>query len=174
LVIVGGAPATGKTTLAERLAAGLALPVLTKDEIKERLADALGAGDRQRSRELGVATYTLLYGLAGRLLDAGIGIVLEANFHRDRSDAPLRDLAARSDACVVLCRIDAVTRRTRFAGRGVSGERHPVHLDTEILANEWSDDDSAFAIDVGTRRLIVDTSTGYAPPLDEIAAFVRG
>ena len=173
-MIVGGAPATGKTTLAERLGASLALPVITKDEIKERLADALGAGDRERSRELGAATYALLYGLAGRLLDAGVGLVLEANFHRDVANAPLRTLAARAEAVVVLCRTDPATRRRRFMQRGASGARHPVHLDAEILESEWTDDDSAFAIDIDTRRLVVDTTAGYAPLLEEIAAFVRG
>jgi predicted kinase len=173
LVVVCGAPATGKTTLAQRLAADLALPILTKDDMKERLADALGAGDRARSRELGGAAYTLLFAITGRLIDAGVGLVLEANFYRDRAETPLRDLAARCRATVVLCQTDAATRRARFARRGASGDRHAVHLDAEILASEWSDDDSAFAIDIGAPQLIVDTSAGYTPDLDEIRTFVR-
>ena len=56
IVLVNGAPASGKTTLSRRLAGDLGLPLLAKDAIKEVLYDTLGAPDRARSRELGGAT----------------------------------------------------------------------------------------------------------------------
>jgi predicted kinase len=43
-VLVSGAPATGKTTLAGPLAAALGFPLLAKDHIKETLHDALHDG----------------------------------------------------------------------------------------------------------------------------------
>ncbi len=46
-----------------------------------------------------------------------------------------------------------------------------MHLDEEILANEWSDDTSGFAIDIGCPRLVVDTSRGYAPEIRAIEVF---
>jgi hypothetical protein len=42
-VLVGGWPASGKSTLAQALAAELGLAYLSKDEVKESLVDALGA-----------------------------------------------------------------------------------------------------------------------------------
>lgn len=44
-VVVSGAPGTGKSTVAARLAADLRLPELSLDVIKETLADVLGCGD---------------------------------------------------------------------------------------------------------------------------------
>ena len=41
LVLVTGAPASGKTTLADRLGPALCLPVLSRDRLKALLADAL-------------------------------------------------------------------------------------------------------------------------------------
>jgi hypothetical protein len=41
LVLVTGAPGTGKTTLAVRLGRALTLPVLSRDSVKELLTDAL-------------------------------------------------------------------------------------------------------------------------------------
>ncbi|MEU4695174.1 AAA family ATPase [Actinoplanes sp. NPDC023714] len=55
-VLVGGWPASGKSTLARALAAELGIACLAKDEIKEALMDGLGApATVERSRELGVA-----------------------------------------------------------------------------------------------------------------------
>ncbi|MDQ2951006.1 MAG: AAA family ATPase, partial [Chloroflexota bacterium] len=177
LVIVCGAPGTGKTTLARHLAAALSCAILTKDDLKEALADELGSGDRERSRELGRLAYEQLFARAGAVLGAGAAhgadhrLVVEANFHRAASEPALRDLACGRDAVVIECVCDAKTRRERFAERRRRGARHPVHLDEEILANEWSDDTSGFAIDIGSPRLVVDTSRGYAPEMGAIEAF---
>lgn len=169
LVIVGGAPATGKTTLARELARRLHLAILTKDDIKESLADALGSGDRTRSRELGRAAYRVLFDVTARTLEAGTGVVLEANFYRDDSADELRRLARLGEAVIVLCRSDAATRRARFETRR---DRHPVHLDREILAHEWPDDDAKFALDLGVPRREVDTTRAADVDLDAIVAWI--
>ncbi|TMG67766.1 MAG: ATP-binding protein, partial [Chloroflexi bacterium] len=103
LILVGGAPGSGKTTLALQLAARLRVAVVTKDDIKESLAEVLGAGDRARSRELGAAAFEVMRAVAIRTLSSGAPVILEANFHRDRSTTWLRDLARIADTRVVLC-----------------------------------------------------------------------
>jgi len=55
-VLVGGWPASGKTTLARALAAELELDYLAKDEVKEALMDVLGAPTTvEESQQLGRA-----------------------------------------------------------------------------------------------------------------------
>ncbi len=78
LVIVGGAPASGKTTLAHLLARELRLPLLARDTLKECLMDSLGSPSRARSRELGAASYGVLFVVLDRLLEAGVGAILES------------------------------------------------------------------------------------------------
>jgi predicted kinase len=169
LVIVGGAPGTGKTTLAHELGRSLGLPVITKDDIKEALATPFETGDREWSRQLGVAAYSVLFTLAERVLSGGQGLVLESNFRCGISEAPLRALGALAPTVVIVCRTPAA--RQRFAERAARG-RHRVHVDSAVL-EEWTGDDSVFQIDIGTARLVVDTTDGYTPDLERIAAFAR-
>lgn len=172
LVIVGGAPATGKTTLALELSAALGLPLIAKDDMKEALAATFATGDLTWSRQLGVAAYGVLYAVAERILVAKQGLILESNFRSGISDAPLRTLARLAPTVVIVCRIPDALRRQRFKARA-GGGRHRVHIDSAILA-EWSSDDAEFLIDVGTPRLTVDTTDGFAPDLEYVTAFARG
>ena len=158
-MIVAGAPATGKTTLALALGRSLELPVITKDDVKEALAAPFQTGDRDWSRQLGVAAYSVLFAVAERVLAGGQGLILESNFRCGISDPPLRGLAALAPTVVIVCRTPLA--RERFAERATRG-RHRVHID-----------DAVFQIDVGTPRLVVDTTDGYVPDLREIVAFAR-
>ncbi|MGH2472994.1 MAG: hypothetical protein ACRDG6_11435 [Candidatus Limnocylindria bacterium] len=103
--------------------------------------------------------------VAARSLTAGGGLVLEANFTRERSEAWLRGLAEQAETRVLICRTPL--DRERFAAR--AGKRHAVHPDD--LAAEWPAAET-FAIDIGVPRLEVDTTDGYVPDLDTIMRFI--
>jgi len=171
LVIVGGAPATGKTTLARTLGTSLELPVITKDDVKEALAAPFPTGDRDWSRQLGAAAYGALFAVAERILAAGHGLVLESNFRSGISDTALLALARLAPTVVIVCRVPDALRRQRFEERAARG-RHRVHIDSAVL-DEWSEDDAEFLIDIGKPQVIVDTTDGYTPDLEHIMAFAR-
>jgi hypothetical protein len=80
LIIISGPPASGKTSIGRRVAHDLRMPYIGKDDIKERLFDALGVGDRSWSRKLGMATYDLLYWFVELQLQAGRSVIVESNF----------------------------------------------------------------------------------------------
>jgi predicted kinase/diadenosine tetraphosphate (Ap4A) HIT family hydrolase len=170
LVIVGGAPATGKTTLARTLGETLGLPVFTKDDFKEAIATPFATGDLAWSRQIGSAAYTVLFTVAERILAAGQGLVLESNYRRGLSEPPLRALARIAPTVVVVCRAPDALRRKRYEER--AGARNRVHIESAILA-EWVSDDASSFIDIASPRLIVDTTDGYSPTLEEIVSFVR-
>lgn len=69
-VIMSGPPAAGKTTSAPLLAQGLGMPLFFMDEIKERLADALGESSAAYADELGEAAIIHLVAIARELLAA--------------------------------------------------------------------------------------------------------
>ena len=70
LIVVSGAPGTGKSTIARELGAALRLPVLSLDPIKEALADVLGLGDEDWSNRVGDAAAEVVFRLAADFPDA--------------------------------------------------------------------------------------------------------
>ena len=80
LILISGAPGTGKTYLARRLGEALPIVVLEKDVIKETLFDSVGEGDREWSKKLGGSTFALLRMLVESHLEAGQSVVVESTF----------------------------------------------------------------------------------------------
>ena len=137
LVIVTGAPCTGKTALAHRIALETGLPLVTKDDIKERLFDALGTGDRAWSTRLGSAAYDLLYYVLETQLRAGRSLIVESNFKPEASAASFLELRGRYafDVFQILCRTESTVLLERFRSRWLAGERHPGHVDEAVYAD---------------------------------------
>lgn len=134
LLIITGRPASGKTTLARRLATDLRLPLIHKDGLKEPLFDALGVADRAESRRLGVASLRLQRVIAAELLRAGVSVMLESNFIEKYDGAPLRALAHEHKALTAQLWLTAEPRALveRFERRAASKHRHHGHME---LAN---------------------------------------
>jgi predicted kinase len=176
LVVVSGAPGAGKTSLAARLSHDLSLPLLAKDELKETIAEALGAPrDVGQSQRIGQAAYALLFALARRLLDAGTGAIVESNFRRGISEPYLAPLLAASDARLIHCTAEPELLHARYADRFARGERHSVHLDGERAAS-LTEDLSAGRFEplaLGVPTIVVDTSHGLDPPYEELVRFIR-
>lgn len=181
LVLIGGAPASGKTTLAEEVAQALGLPLFRKDGFKEALADALGeAGtsvadeEVEVSRRLGLAAVRLLYKVAGDVLDAGQSCVLESNFHRGLSEADLRPLLERADGRLIHCEAAREVILARYQERDRAGERHPIHLDADRIEDITSALDAGdFApLDLPVPTLRVNTTDGYRPSIAEVVRWV--
>jgi len=136
IVLISGAPGSGKTSLAIPLALRLGYPLFSKDIIKETLVDVLGDadGDLDASRRIGGASMELLWSLARHTQNA----VLEANF-RPYSDYERHKLASL-DAAIVEVHCDCGQEETarRFRERAAAQDRHAAHplkeLPPDLLA----------------------------------------
>ena len=176
LVIVSGAPGSGKTTLATRLSEELGLTLLAKDHIKEALGDAVGVPDDVAgSQRLGRAAYAATFALAAESLAAGRGVVLESNFRRGSSEAEIAALGSGWATRFVHCTAPPELVAGRYQSRFEAGERHPVHLDHERRAELTADLATGRfePIELGCPTLVVDTTSGYRPSLEAILTFAR-
>ncbi len=131
LVLVDGFSATGKTSLAKKLAKDLELPLVTKDGIKEILFDTLGWSDLEWSKKLGGATYKIMFYLIEQHMKAGASLIVESTFRSEIARRELQKLRDEFDFAVVevLCIADGNVLTERFAKRAESGKRHPGHVD---------------------------------------------
>lgn len=131
VLIVCGAPGTGKTTLARKLAPALRLPLIARDDLKESLFETLGWSTVAWSQQLGRATYELVYLLIERLLEARCSLLVETPFDPDWANPRFQALQARHPfrPAQVFLSTRADLLRRRYAQRVDSGERHPGHVD---------------------------------------------
>lgn len=140
VVLVTGLPAAGKSTLAPVLACGLALPLVSKDVIKETHADVLGSDpppgltQREWNRRLGAAASNTMWAL---LAASGPGAVLESSWRRDVRDMVADGLlrAGLAGAAEVWCEAPPQVLRERFSRRWASS--HPIH-GAEPDDHEWA------------------------------------
>lgn len=91
VVLVGGLPGTGKSTLSNSLGDRLALTVLRTDEVRAgaRSTDPISYGEGRYAPESIDETYDALLAQARTLLEVGESVVLDASW----SSAPRRELA---------------------------------------------------------------------------------
>lgn len=125
VILITGAPASGKTALARTLADRLDLPILAKDRIKETLFDALPLAGNW-SKPLGSASYELLLHLVEELA-RGRGAFIVENAFRATDGPALRRRLAGADVLHIHCEAAADTLVERMRRRTAAGERHPSH-----------------------------------------------
>ena len=160
LVVVGGPPGTGKSTLAGELAGRLNFTVLSSDRIRKELAGirpeqsapaAYGAGIYTASWT--ERTYDELLRRTARLLSYGESVIADASWtsFRHRAAATATASAAAADLVQLRCRApaDVALRRVRQRSRGVSDADEAVARELAAALEPWPD---AITIDMSDSR----------------------
>lgn len=153
LVVLGGLPGSGKTTVGKRVAETLAAAYIRIDALEA----AMWRAGISREQPTGLAAYVVAEAIAEGCLLAGSHVVIDAVNPVEAARQAWRDLAARTDTQLrvieVVCS-DPVEHRRRVEARSVDLEGHYVPSWADVLEREyepWSEP-----------RLVVDTSEPLA------------
>jgi predicted kinase len=168
LVVIGGVPGTGKSTIASHVARLLGAALLSKDVFEA----ALWRSGIDRTSGSGWASYEQLGAVAETQLRLGHPVVLDSVATNERIRSAWRALAASCEvrflAIECVCS-DESLHRSRVEGRerGISGWPELMWSDVQEVRSRyepWSD----------AHRLVLDA----VRPLDEnlvaLTAFLRG
>lgn len=171
LVLVGGPPASGKTTLAGAVADQLGMTVLSSDRLRKELAGLDPLVHRPSDFGTGLysaahtaATYDELLARSRRLLGLGESVVLDATWSSSAARQRAADVAAATSADLVelRCDTDETTVGERLATRdSISDADGEVAARLRRRADPWP----------SSRP--IDTSGALAVSLDQACAEIR-
>lgn len=164
VVLVSGVAGSGKSTLARRLAPTLNLPLISKDTIKEALADSLGLGDDAWSQQLGAASFEVLWALLRDVPRA----VLETSWHPEHARRRLRALGR--PAFEIHCTCPDPILRYRLRDR-LHADRLSIHRDAinPAMIDSFSAKQTEGIVGVGP---VLEVDTTVKPDLEQIANWI--
>jgi predicted kinase len=168
VVLMSGAPGSGKSTVGRHLGEHLRLPVVDKDRLREGALWTIGATDIDQApngAELFFATLEALLGL-------GISLVGDMTLFRGLSEPDIAARVAPNAALVnVHCRTPEAVARFEARMRADPLNRHRVDalMPTVVRLQH----DMHEPLDLGCPHIVVDTTNGCDPTIDEIVAEIR-
>jgi predicted kinase len=169
LIVVSGAPGTGKSTIARELGTGLRMAVLSLDPIKEALADVLGLGDEDWSNRVGDAAAEVVFRLAADFPD----VLAEGWWRGPRRDRAVAEFAGATE---VFCHCDPDLAAARSIARRRAG-RHPIHRDminpAEVGSAAHIAALAATVTPLGLGGPLIEVDTGQPDAGAEVVAAVR-
>ena len=145
-------------------------PALCRDEIKEGMVASNPGFIATTSDPLTLRTNDLFFDTVALFLRAEVTHVVEAAFQHSLWWRGLRTLTDLAHLKVIRCVVSDETARSRHEARLTGQASRVAHADAEHLASR-----SVFEpIHLAAPTLDVDTSHGWRPTLDQVAAFCSG
>ena len=177
LIIINGLPATGKTTLAEKLAESLKLPIFKKDDIKEALADDLNKTKLKDSYELGSISRILLNYLVKQLGNTQ-NYIIDSNFSPGSETDEFIDIIKGLNTIEIFLKADGKILFDRFSHR--MKNRHRIHLEHHIGLDSFKDTINQGMLKPLNEGLLIEVDTtdfslvDYNKIISQVSSYLAG
>jgi adenylate kinase family enzyme len=174
IIIVSGAPATGKSTLAHLLSKEIKCPLLSRDEFKEGYINTIGATHKELDDSVALHIYESLFSAVDLLISKQISIIAEAAFQHKLWQPKLLSISDKAEIKVIVCKTGSALSKARYMKRLASDPAR------EIFHSDKSGEEQAVALiekyqplrmDLPT--IEVDTTDGYRPGIEELIDFIK-
>lgn len=156
LTVIGGLPATGKSTIATLLASQTRAPYVRVDRIEQAIVDWSAL-----AHPLGPVGYGVAYAVAGEQLSLGLDVVVECVNPVELTRESWRSTAERAGAAVVEVELvcsDLAEHRRRVESRRSDIDRLVLPTWEQVVRREYHAWDQP--------HLVIDTSE--TPPLEAV------
>ncbi|HSX05277.1 MAG TPA: AAA family ATPase [Candidatus Saccharimonadales bacterium] len=181
LIIIHGATSTGKTTLAQRLAADTGITAVLKDAYKEEIFDTLPKPPNLVLwKKIELASWRNIYDHVRRAQANNEPIIIEGNFMGPQRRTVAKLVGSNDTIKEIYCYADRGVVQNRYRERYRSGARHKGHRDHlwygKLLLDGVLDKiglGNARPLKLSHRLLTVDTTDFSKVNYDRILAFVR-
>lgn len=177
-IIVTGRPGSGKNTLANKMARGLWMPLISRDEIKEGYVNTFGLKHDELPPETNGRATDLFFEIVDHYLGAQISVVIEAAFQHKVWEPRMPRIIELASPFMIRCSVDDAVAAQRYLTRGLADEtREYYHGDNMVVHYRKTGEILPYAeftppkFDVPT--IEVSTTGEYVPSIDEIVKQIR-
>lgn len=162
-----GLPATGKTTLSEKVSTNFELPLISRDEIKVQIMNKVGWGDREWSKKVGQASYSLLDYATKQFSRSKSSFILESDFAPEFANEKFNHLHQQGyDIVQIICSANNDVILDRWKKRAAKDSSHPSSTEGKQGLNELLEAISKGQrqpLDVPSKIIYVNTSDNKDP-----------
>ena len=132
-----GLPASGKTTLSKALAEALNLPLINRDDIKVRILDAVGWGDREWSKKAGKASFNILDDIINQMILSKSSFIIESDFNPEFANEKFNTISKSGYKFIqIICTADPDIIISRWKHRAAHDKTHPSSTEGKQGLNE--------------------------------------